>query len=560
MSVINGGKVQSTSFVTLGTNPESNGTNIFVSGFGSNWTIGGNTFLGYATITIQDQGVVHFNADLSTTIDGQINVQGGTLRINTVSGSGLGRIVFNAGTIQLAGNRTTGVFQDAAINQFFGASPVITPFRNLTIEGAATLNSFVTVDGGTFSVGQLVNASMLDFKRGTLTFTNQQLFISPSGPLGATLDLPADKTVNSTQGIFNEGLVTGEGRVGGGLFRNTTSGELRVESGRTFTLTGANNANGGQIYLQDGTLDFHNGLINESTGQIVGRGTLKTGGIINQGHVALSSGITDVFGDVSNNTGSATRGVSISGNADVTFWDDVTNTGASLFRVSAGSSATFFGGFSGSGISGPGSVFFEADISPGASPASIDFGGNVSFGTAAVLEVEIGGLTPGTQHDKLNVAGNLALDGMLAISFINGFTPSLGQTFNIIDWLGTRSGTFDAVQLPALPGFSWDTSQLYSGGLLSVAPGLNGDYNDDGIVDAADYVMWRKLNGTSTAIPNDSNPLPIDNDQYVTWQENFGGSGAGGTSASVPEPKFGMMIAIAAMQFWRIGRARRNCA
>jgi hypothetical protein len=70
-----------------------------------------------------------------------------------------------------------------------------------------------------------------------------------------------------------------------------------------------------------------------------------------------------------------------------------------------------------------------------------------------------------------------------------------------------------------------------------VAGGVDGDYNDDGVVDAADYVMWRKHNGTNTDLPNDPNPVPIDNDQYNTWRSQFGesGPGAGGESA-VPEP------------------------
>src|SRR6185369_6538806 len=38
----------------------------------------------------------------------------------------------------------------------------------------------------------------------------------------------------------------------------------------------------------------------------------------------------------------------------------------------------------------------------------------------------------------------------------------------------------------------------------TVAPGLNGDFNSDGKVDAADYVMWRNNDGTSNALPNDN--------------------------------------------------------
>lgn len=56
--------------------------------------------------------------------------------------------------------------------------------------------------------------------------------------------------------------------------------------------------------------------------------------------------------------------------------------------------------------------------------------------------------------------------------------------------------------------------------------GLDGDFNDDGTVDAADYVVWRKNNGSP--------------DDYNKWRQNFGASSGGGTAlgggAAVPEP------------------------
>jgi len=56
-------------------------------------------------------------------------------------------------------------------------------------------------------------------------------------------------------------------------------------------------------------------------------------------------------------------------------------------------------------------------------------------------------------------------------------------------------------------------------------PGQPGDYNEDGTVDAADYVAWRKT-------PADFGGDPGG---YTTWRENFGEGGAGGSGA-VPEP------------------------
>jgi hypothetical protein len=69
--------------------------------------------------------------------------------------------------------------------------------------------------------------------------------------------------------------------------------------------------------------------------------------------------------------------------------------------------------------------------------------------------------------------------------------------------------------------------------------GVDGDYNNDGSVDAADYVVWRAHEGEPAGtLPNDPTGSPIGPDQYNVWTQNFGGGGAGGSlsAAAVPEP------------------------
>jgi hypothetical protein len=57
-------------------------------------------------------------------------------------------------------------------------------------------------------------------------------------------------------------------------------------------------------------------------------------------------------------------------------------------------------------------------------------------------------------------------------------------------------------------------------------------------VDAADYVVWRKLNGTLTTLPNDSTPGIVSPADYDEWMLHFGMSsgGAGSSTSAVPEP------------------------
>jgi hypothetical protein len=72
-------------------------------------------------------------------------------------------------------------------------------------------------------------------------------------------------------------------------------------------------------------------------------------------------------------------------------------------------------------------------------------------------------------------------------------------------------------------------------------PAVQGDYNNNGVVDAADYVLWRD-GGT---LANDPTPgvQPAD---YDFWKARFGATSGSGASAgaSVPEPS-GLLLAAA---------------
>jgi hypothetical protein len=66
-----------------------------------------------------------------------------------------------------------------------------------------------------------------------------------------------------------------------------------------------------------------------------------------------------------------------------------------------------------------------------------------------------------------------------------------------------------------------------------------GDYNDNGTVDAADYVVWRDtLNQMGMNLPADGNDNDmIDAGDYTVWRANFGkAAGAAAANGSVPEP------------------------
>ncbi len=77
-----------------------------------------------------------------------------------------------------------------------------------------------------------------------------------------------------------------------------------------------------------------------------------------------------------------------------------------------------------------------------------------------------------------------------------------------------------------------------------VESGVAGDYNNNGIVDAADYAAWRKGN---TPLHNEVATLgsntPAD---YTEWRARFGnntpGSGSSLDGVSVPEPSTAILL------------------
>jgi hypothetical protein len=87
---------------------------------------------------------------------------------------------------------------------------------------------------------------------------------------------------------------------------------------------------------------------------------------------------------------------------------------------------------------------------------------------SGTLRIDLGGAS---SYDKLGVsAGTMRLAGTCTVSFVSGYMPEGGETFDILDWSGNLSGTtFQAVRLPSLStGRFWVTNNLYVAGTISV--------------------------------------------------------------------------------------------
>jgi hypothetical protein len=92
-------------------------------------------------------------------------------------------------------------------------------------------------------------------------------------------------------------------------------------------------------------------------------------------------------------------------------------------------------------------------------------------------------------------------------------------------------------------------------GLLTVQfPPVPGDYNQNGVVDAADYVVWRDKLGSGIALPNDDT-VGVGQDDYTRWRSNFGQHAGSGSIANVPEPSAIVLAALLVVTLR--GRRRR---
>jgi chondroitin AC lyase len=179
--------------------------------------------------------------------------------------------------------------------------------------------------------------------------------------------------------------------------------------------------------------------------------------------------------------------------------------------------------------------------------ATLSFSGIVS-GSSAITKTGAGTLklTGANTYtgDTAVQAGTLSITNP-TLSLADGADVLLttGTFFNL-NFSATdtiRSLFFDGVSQAvgtwgSLASTATNKSNFFTGtGVLNVttfvSPVLSGDYNNDGKVDAADYIVWRKNpGGVYTA------------DDYNTWRANFGqsfsfssGSGAS-ANATVPEP------------------------
>jgi T5SS/PEP-CTERM-associated repeat protein len=222
-----------------------------------------------------------------------------------------------------------------------------------------------------------------------------------------------------------------------------------------------------------------------------------------------------------------------------------------------------------------GSVLNKGGIlAPGLAAGRTTIDGNYTQLGSATLAIDIGGVTPESQHDFVYLEGAAALDGHLQLKLMGGFIPDAGQTFTILDSLTGMTGAFDNVtsgarlttadglgsfQVNYGAGSAFGANQIV---LSNFQASAASDFDHDGDVDGDDLVKWRQGfgapgSGKDFDADGDSD---VDGNDFLSWQRNLGGGSASVATpsiAAVPEPATLMLGCLATLGMAAAARTRK---
>ena len=349
-----------------------------------------------------------------------------------------GLLDVQAGRVDLGGGVSSGMFNVAAGAQLRFASGlhVLAPGATLTGPGSVALGTY---NGPSPRLMLNEDVAIANF----IMDDNNAIL---DGPGNLAISGSFIWSGGTMQGIGNANIV-GNATVsisGGNLHRTLNN------SGNAILSVGA----GGGIYAGNGAA-FNN--LAGATCVLPMGGSFGYDGLgaapsfNNAGNLGNSQGFSPTFNLAFTNSGSVlvrSNGITFLQNYTQVAGSTVVNAGAIIQGGAHPVSAMLIQGgtLSGSGIIND-VVSNTATVRPGSSPGILTLEGyptTYSQGAGGTLDIEIGGLTPGTQYSRLDAtasSGTVALGGTLQVSLVNGFNPAVGDTFAIVTY-GSRSGTF----------------------------------------------------------------------------------------------------------------------
>jgi len=481
-----------------------------------------------------------------------------------------------SGHLLVTGTATLGKQVDATNNSVLTLGPS-TDFiaRGITIE-----KGNVTLIGGTLrsnldirnrgaiistGTGSTINVTGTLINNGVIRASNGRL-LSINGPLlaGATADLDGDPPAPGEPPRYGE--------------VDALSGSIEVNTINTDNFSGTMSIGAGQFVDLRNDWTLLNGVLNLN-GQIASPGALRGGdlevrGTVNvNGHgkfeveVEARSGQINVpnaadtltFGQAVTFDGGSHTG---SGNhryeGPVVVEVGIVNIGEAEFV--GGAPLTINGGsYTAETLRADGSAL---EINDGSLRFELlegkltNFGGDLQFDKATLngtyTQEEDGVLKVAVNGDdeelvsKLTVNGTVTLAGSINPQLPFGFTPAANENFIILE----SSEKIEVTDQLQLTGFYTQFFELFVEdnvvGLTTLAQPIDGDYDDNGILDLTDYTVWRdNLGAVAGTLPNDIDGGTIGSAQYLTWKNNFDAQSAAANVASqaVPEPATAVLFA-----------------
>lgn len=239
----------------------------------------------------------------------------------------------------------------------------------------------------------------------TCTFNNNSGAVLNIGNLGAV----------SSRGIFNSGTIVSSGGATINI-DNTALAAIQTSGTSMFT-------NGGMLSIGVNAACANHGINNAGSFMNTGNCTIES--------IAFSA-ILNADGSSFDNSGT----LSITDDGSLAF----NNPGTGTFSNS--------GNIVGEGtyIISPSIFTNTGTIAPGFSPGTLTYQGGFSNGT---LEIE---LASATSFDELlfsgGTSGDYVIDGILNVSTIGGYTPVIGDTYQMITSTPGYTGTFTTVNYP----------------------------------------------------------------------------------------------------------------
>lgn len=475
---------------------------------------------------------------------GTLNVPGGVVEITGATDLLIGR--FGTGALHVTNGgevNVTAFGAIAVVGRYAGSTGFVTVSGGGILGDSSTLNvggvlhigsvgdgSLTITDGGTVHDTRIfagvqagATGSMIVDGAGSELTNDDQLFVGTAG--NAFLTIRNSGKVNNTLGVIGDlPSSTGSVLVDGAGSEWISSGELVVGNFGTGSMA---ITNGGRVTSLGGAIGMSAG----STGSVVVDGAGSTWLIDN-----------DTY-DVTN------------GSLTITNHGVVARAGGGLTMGPVGLFVNQDGV-----LRGDGSVSWKVNnlglVEPGTSTGVLTIAGNYEQNAAGWLRIELAGPT---NYDQLLVSRDAALGGTLELVHQGGSPLQAGDSYNVLlTNTGAVSGQFSSVVTTSLaPGIDFSVSLTYGPtyvtAIVTSVEGIVGNYNNDGTVDAADYVVWRKNEGTTNVLPNDEIGGMIGPAHYSQWRAHFGepapGSGSGAREsadarAAVPEAATWGLLAV----------------